>query len=575
MRSSNGCWTCKLRRKKCSEHQPVCHACDALNITCHNDQDIRPEWMDNGVKQQEMTEQIKQEIKQKARLRHGTTPISAELMDVVPERSTSSHLSHVGVCQISNLLETPLTTRDERLDHALENQASYFQRNLDPAFCAPDSSPNVTLSQSDIILVTFYLETLLPFLFPFYRPSHLQGGRSWILGLMNRPVVRRAVLCQSSYFLFLTREIGVGRDEAWEKVLTQTSDTFEVLGRALRVIEGSSVAEHLHGAARIQASITQVHRFEIAVLSFRNWQSHLHAGLTLFLQLLGSTAETAGPGSSYNLVMSKLGPSPTSSSSNLNFQYQSAEQAAFHFSSTLLVFDDVIASTVLQTKPRLYEHHANLLGSQCEDSEPPIDVEAVLGINNTILRQISETSALAAWKEQCKNMGNLDVMELVQHASVIKEVLLTQLTRFTFDQTTIPKQASLLNLTAAPTYQRSSVGRVWVHAALIYLSVVISGWQPGNVDVRNNVQQVIELLNTTMSPTLLPTMVWPFCITGCLAEAAQESQFRGMVAALQPSSIFGKVHKALEVMENVWRTRGADHRFASCCLLDGSLILLV
>lgn len=98
-------------------------------------------------------------------------------------------------------------------------------------------------------------------------------------------------------------------------------------------------------------------------------------------------------------------------------------------------------------------------------------------------------------------------MELVQHASVIKELLLTELTRLNFDQTFIPKQASLLDSTAATTFQMSSIGRVWVHAALIYLSVVISGWQPDNVDGRKNVQLVIEMLNTEMSPALLPTMV--------------------------------------------------------------------
>jgi hypothetical protein len=198
MRTSDGCWVCKLRRKKCDEHHPVCHACDALDITCHNDQGNRPEWMDNGVKQQEMAEQVRREIKQKARLRRGTTPVSTLLMGISPERSTSSHLLDVGVFQISSLLETPSTTRDKRLDNGLETQATYFRCNLDPTSCALDPSQNVTLSQSDVVLFTFYLETLLPFLFPFYRPSHLQGGRSWILELMNRPVVRHTVLCQSS-----------------------------------------------------------------------------------------------------------------------------------------------------------------------------------------------------------------------------------------------------------------------------------------------------------------------------------------------------------------------------------------
>jgi hypothetical protein len=116
---------------------------------------------------------------------------------------------------------------------------------------------------------------LLPFLFPFYRPSLLEGGRAWILEMMiSSPVVRQATLCQSSYFFSLTRGTA-NRDVVWETVLTQTRDAFGVLRQALQVIDGPGITEHLHGAVRIMTSIMQVQRFEIAILSFSNCQAHL------------------------------------------------------------------------------------------------------------------------------------------------------------------------------------------------------------------------------------------------------------------------------------------------------------
>lgn len=51
-----------------------------------------------------------------------------------------------------------------------------------------------------------------------------------------------------------------------------------------------------------------------------------------------------------------------------------------------------------------------------------------------------------------------------------------------------------------------------------------------------------------------------------------------MVDVLQPPSIFGTVHKALEIMENVWRNRDTDvanRDLATCFRTRGELVLLV
>src|ERR1700712_5507928 len=82
-RTSNGCWTCRLRRKKCDEKPPVCDACAALHITCHYGQD-KPEWMDGGAEQEKMAERLKREVKDMAHRRRG-------------ERAVHSSGDHVSV----------------------------------------------------------------------------------------------------------------------------------------------------------------------------------------------------------------------------------------------------------------------------------------------------------------------------------------------------------------------------------------------------------------------------------------------------------------------------------------------
>ena len=71
MKSFNGCWTCRLRHKKCDEKHPLYDACAALHITCHPFTSHKPEWMDGGVRQEEMAERVKLEVKENAHRRRG------------------------------------------------------------------------------------------------------------------------------------------------------------------------------------------------------------------------------------------------------------------------------------------------------------------------------------------------------------------------------------------------------------------------------------------------------------------------------------------------------------------------
>ncbi|KAI9703434.1 MAG: hypothetical protein M1820_005907 [Bogoriella megaspora] len=531
--------------------------------------------MDGGARQEQMAKQVQQEVKEMARRRRGEHVVDITLGRAsLPTASTGESIEL-----------TQTKTKGSR-----NLQCDILEADPGSQCDLMESYPreSMTLRQPDTVLFMFYIEKLLPFLFPFYNPSLLEGGKAWILELMiRRPLVRQAVLCQSFYFS-LVWESGVD-SAAWEKVLMQTQDAFLVLRKALQIINDSSIAEHLHGAARIMASIIQLQRFETAVLGFDNWRAHINAALALFRQLLDSPSavETDPPRSRFNAVLRCLGPSSDSLSMQ-GTEVPAAEQAAFRFSSALIILDDIIASTVLQEPPKLYEYHQSLLKS-IGDGDPCINLEAVIGVRNQVLLEIGEIATLDAWKQRCRAAGSLNNLELAQRATVIENSIVAHLiqldadTNFTIDAqgSRSPLEAfasSSFQITKASARLGSSVTRVWAHAALAYLFIVVSGWQLNNTVLRHHVNQIVELLKRIMPPALLRTMVWPFCVAGCLAEPTQEAQFRAMVETLQPS-VFGTVHKALRIMENVWRDRDMENvetrDLAMCFKIQGELVLLV
>jgi hypothetical protein len=62
-RSLNGCWTCRLRRKKCDESHPSCSTGISLKLICYG-YGPRPDWMDRGKLETDQTKRVKQIVKE-------------------------------------------------------------------------------------------------------------------------------------------------------------------------------------------------------------------------------------------------------------------------------------------------------------------------------------------------------------------------------------------------------------------------------------------------------------------------------------------------------------------------------
>jgi hypothetical protein len=595
-----------MRKKRCDELRPLCENCSTLQITCHFGNE-KPPWMDGGANQKVKAEEVKREVKRAAARRRGVLPTDiVESVDVetmrdaelarndAPGQSSSTERSPFSSGADSN--SSPSWT-SVNASQILEPESSSSLRDVvnqqDILFIDNSLAQQPRSSELDRRFISFYFDYFFPFLFAFYKPTLLEGGRSWIMELVtSNQAMWHTTLCLSTYFVSVALDGAatghkVCKTMAWDKLLQQMSVTFMMLQRHLDDVDLSNAQDFMIQKSRTMGSIIQLQRFEIVVGNFENCQRHLDAAIALFRQIFHAGEEIAADNSkihTFYMVLSRLGQ-PLWNTGSHETRAWSSDQAAFRFYTALLLVDDVVASTCLNDPPALSAYHSQLLtNGGNSNGRSLLSLEDFVGCENWVIVQIGETSALDAWKKSMKRSGQLDMMELVARASAIKQTLLCKLARLEAAANT-PKTSNFGLFTAyndhlpiMPGGCTTFVTRVWAHAALLYLSVVVSGWQPGSAGIREHVVRILLLLEQMPKPELLRTMVWPFCIAGCLADREEECRFRALTDVLFPHRLFGAARKALEIMENTWKCRNEldiDTDFATCVCSLGYMSLLV
>ncbi len=81
----DGCWTCRLRRKKCDATRDTCGVCDDLGIPCYYGA-TKPDWMDGAGEQEKMAENIRLRIK---------NSVGERRRGAMPNRASSSWVTSV------------------------------------------------------------------------------------------------------------------------------------------------------------------------------------------------------------------------------------------------------------------------------------------------------------------------------------------------------------------------------------------------------------------------------------------------------------------------------------------------
>lgn len=188
LRSTHGCWTCRVRRKKCDETHPICEACQSLHITCYGYSSDRPEWMDNGNAEKAMIDNLKRSVRLSTRRRkifqtktplQSFSPASTHfLLSSLPDDHSRKH--QCGVSNTSTVIDKP----------ALGGFSINHER--DPG------------------LIMHFFDHVFPLQHPAYRPLIEEGGRGWYLSLIfSSRALYHATLCLSAYHREVTtRRLG-------------------------------------------------------------------------------------------------------------------------------------------------------------------------------------------------------------------------------------------------------------------------------------------------------------------------------------------------------------------------------
>ncbi|KAH6644395.1 fungal-specific transcription factor domain-containing protein [Boeremia exigua] len=605
---STACWTCKLRRKKCNKSLPTCHDCTLLEIECHYSAD-RPTWMDNGKEQHKMAETVKMQVKRnlahRAR-RNKIRILSKELNNSSTEASPPESPTFSLVPELDSNIDAPWVSLSTPASHASRTESFdntdtvQSESSGQDIFIPHEAETAAAYKPSDFVssLLMSYLDYAFPVLFPFYKPPISEAGRGWLLALaLKSPGFYHNIIGMAAYFFHaMPTSPGPTRDLCMEQGQIEMQTHMEKavqgvqhsLGRVTRMGIHHSLAENI----LLLGNIVQLVNFEVVFATSANWQMHLTAAANLFDQTLRHFGEGCQGATKMSALLGQLrGVMPP------NCSFWSVEQAALRFFAATLIHQDVIAGTAHEKTPNLHVYYDELLATplSLEEQSHKLHLENFTGCPNWVVRSIAETSSLKEWKENAKRAGSLDILDLVQRATLIQTGLregvarLGEVTADALVQTQVHSYQALesilarSNITKYPTATLPSVhctiSKIWAHAVEVYLITVLSGWQPSNIQLRTHVAQALEHLKVIDNPSWLRTLAWPFCILGCLAATEQEAAFIDIANASGGLAMFGTLRDALAIMQKVWSLRCQHNAdtwdIAYCLRILGHSVLLV
>lgn len=486
---------------------------------------------------------------------------------------------------------------------------------------ATDSFPE-NKSEVEVSFTMIYLDHVVPFLFPFYRPCLLQSSRGWMLVLLmkNRALFHTALSLANWLFAVVLDSTDGTHGECkranWAELQAHQGTAIRALQADIKALNERGVANAFREGFGCLQSVVQLLEFEAAMGNAASWPVHHDAAVALFDQLVThhatATDRTGAPTTPWASLLDRVGGPynriPLSSGGRL----LTSDQSAYQFYTAYLLWIDIIAATTNGEVPRLQKYHAEIL---CGDS-PAIHLGEYVGCYNWAMLEVAEVARLAAWKREQQSSGSLSMVDLVKQLCAVGARLRQRMDALgpppppppAADAAATDHRANSSNSSdiydpsahhpvtpysgfheMAALSQEEARGspamdlhtRIWAQATVTYMYVVASGVQPALPEIRASVEATIGLLRALPSPLALRTLVWPFAVTGCLALKEQESFFVGLVDAMGAMQVFGTVKEALSVMQVVWKLKDRQciepqmWDIATCFSLLGHQSLLI
>lgn len=225
MRSDPGCWTCRVRHKKCDLKKPACKECSDRHVNCHG-YGPKPAWMDGASEERKERSRIKVAVKEN--FRH---------VKRMQQRALRRHREQSRISE-SPAYSPPLAEENVS-EYTLEseNQHSNCTTNDAIEHCAESSTQlaradsNGGVDYQEACLLMHYLDQVFPWQFPYHNSRSCLGNRGWLFFLLSkRGPLYHAALSLSSFH----QSAILGTDEEFQ----QKQKALDHHSRALRELCG-------------------------------------------------------------------------------------------------------------------------------------------------------------------------------------------------------------------------------------------------------------------------------------------------------------------------------------------------
>lgn len=217
---------------------------------------------------------------------------------------------------------------------------------------------------------------------------------------------------------------------------------------------------------------------------------------------------------------------------------------------------DILACASTRSTPFLEIDHLQAL------SQLGITMERMMGCENPVMALIFEITELDKWKAESQATHKLSIVELAKRGLQIEQRLRQELADLNSTQASQPSNHPSM-IKSTPSHITAT--KAYALAAIIYLHVVISGPYPELPEIAGPVSDAISLLRSTQdNPKLLLNLIWPLCVSGCMATESQQDFFRHLAASFaqktmgdDESSLLptGTFSEAIKIIEQCWHTR--------------------
>ncbi|RDX57063.1 hypothetical protein K466DRAFT_574118 [Polyporus arcularius HHB13444] len=226
---------------------------------------------------------------------------------------------------------------------------------------------------------------------------------------------------------------------------------------------------------------------------------------------------------------------------------------------------DVLASVTTQQVPRFLETYRLLFTGAYIGEGPEISMLPVMGCENNIVLAIAEISNLAHWKASHLRRGCLSMPDLVRRGQAIEEQLLVPMS---------PLNGAGQGPDAEVVQRRRLTNAIFRASAKVYLHTVLSGDYPACPEIMNAVKETIDALRevpdapTALHRSVVRSVVFGICISGCLTDDQRQRNFLLHMLERQQQESVGNISEVMRLMQQVWDRRDRERERGHCTPVD-------